>query len=162
MLCSQPGLSVIEGWIQLYHGTLGSIVNHCFSELAMEVTMETLDQYGAVVIPDNEPGAQYVGWGQESISVWSKPLHSGPRVELFIKRDLQLKDLDLDATIAIIGESTRDLIGLNSAHRQKALERAGNICRKIYKHYANIINPTCDGLRAYYLSSTHSWNQNRT
>ena len=157
MLCSQPGLPVSEGWIQLYHGTLGIIVNCCFSELAMEVTMETLDQCGAVVIPDNEPGAQYVGWGQESVSAWSKPLHSGPRVELFIKRDLQLKDLNLDeATIAIIRESTGDLIDLNSAHTQNALEHTGNIFRNIYKHYTNSINSTCNSLRAYYISSTHS------
>ena len=67
-----------------------------------------MDECGAVVIPDTEPAAQYIGWGQESVSALLKPFQSGPRVELVVERDLQLDDLNLyDATIALFPQASK-------------------------------------------------------
>ena len=69
---------------------------------------------------------------------------------MVVERDLQLNDLELDdATIAIIRERAGTLIDRNAAHAQKALEHAGNICRKNYKYHANSVNSTCDGMRVF-------------
>ena len=113
--------------------------------------MATLDDCGAVVIPDSEPGTQFTCWGQETISALPKPLHSGPRVELKVNRELKLYDLDLDEhTIAVFQERAEALFNQNTAYAKEALEHAGNICSKIYNHHANSVNSTCDGLRVFW------------
>ena len=61
-------------------------------------TRATLDECGAMVVPDGEPGAQYTGWGQESVPALLKQLQSGPKVDLkmWTAEQLKLNDLNLD------------------------------------------------------------------
>ena len=114
-----------------------------------EETRDTLDRCGAVVVPDNEPEAQYTGWGQESVPALLKPLQSGLKVDLkmWTAEQLKLDDLDLsDEAQAIIRARCEEIIDRNTKHAQESLALVGGAFGRVYNLHRENVNATSDGL----------------
>ena len=118
-----------------------------------EEMRDTLDRCGAVVIPDNEPEAQYTGWGQESVPALLKPLLSGPKVDLkmWTAEDLKLDDLDLsDEAKAVIRGRCKEIIDHNTKQAHNSLGLLGGAFGRVYNLHRANINATSDGLKVFF------------
>ena len=67
---------------------------------------DTLDICGAAIIPRNHPSAQFMVWGQGSISAVLSPLLSSPEVRLLVDR-LEFVELGLTEQIEVIDNRTQ-------------------------------------------------------
>ena len=118
-----------------------------------EETRDTLDRCGAVVVPDNEPEAQYTGWGQESVPALLKPLQSGLKVDLkmWTAEQLKLDDLDLsEEAQAVIRARCGEIIDRNTKHAQESLALVGSAFGRVYDLNRENVNVTSDGLRVSF------------
>ena len=138
--------SLRTGMISLFH----------LADTLAATTVETraaLDECGAVVVPADEPAAQWTGWGQESVPALLKPLQSGPRVELKVdgSEELMLDDLGLDDnTCTLLRERVDALIESNARHAWQSFAHMGAAFGKIYNHHKDRVNSTCDGLKVFF------------
>ena len=122
-----------------------------------ERTRATLDECGAVVVPEDEPGACYTGWGQESVPALLRALQSSPKVDLEIQsaERLKLDDLNLDeGTQAKIRERCDELIEYNAACARESLALLGGAFGRIYNHHKDNVNATSDGLKVFFWCHT--------
>ena len=85
---------------------------------------ETLEISGAVVVPDDNPEAGFIGWGEEDVPSVFKPLLVPPQVSIRQEHDeLDLSDVEgLDPEMArVIQEKARAKAAKNRKHANRAL-----------------------------------------
>ena len=85
---------------------------------------ETLKISGTVVVPDDNPEAGFIGWGEEDVPSVFKPLLVPPQVSIRQEHDeLDLSDVEgLDPEMArVIQEKARAKAAKNRKHANRAL-----------------------------------------
>ena len=81
---------------------------------------DTLDICGAMVIPRNQSSAQFMGWGQETVSTVLSPQLSSPEVRLLVDR-LKSVDLRLTEQIEVIDTRTQTFFVINKQEAEKQM-----------------------------------------
>ena len=101
------------------------------------------------VIPRNQPGTRFMGWGQESVSTVLSPLLSCPEERFLVDTPLRSVDLGLTEQINVINTRAQAFFEINKQEVEKQFAFIRNTFVTLHQQFSRFCIVTGNSLQVF-------------